>query len=160
MDFEIKTSAYEGPFELVLELIEERKLLVNDLALASITEKFIEHVRSQEPFPMDDAATFIQLAATLLLIKSKSLIPELELTEEESSDIEDLKRRLEAYERVREAARELAKIYGKRPMVEAGERTPDVVFAPSGDLSAGALEGAMARLLAARDAVESSRKRG
>ena len=106
--FTIQTEAYQGPFELVLDLIEARKLLVNDLALANITEDFIQHVRGQTTFPIDEAADFIQIAATLLLIKSKSLIPDLALTEEETADIDDLKRRLEAYERVREAARELA----------------------------------------------------
>src|SRR3989344_5576039 len=119
--FSIKTDSYEGPFEVVLDLIEARKLLVNDLALANITEDFIQH------------------AATLLLIKSKSLIPDLALTEDENADVEDLKHRLEAYEKVREAARELSRIFGKTPMAPAGERAPEVVFAPSRDLSAAAL---------------------
>ncbi|HET9641704.1 MAG TPA: ScpA family protein [Candidatus Paceibacterota bacterium] len=152
--FSIKTDSYEGPFELLLDLIEERKLLVNDLALTAITEEFIQHVRSQEAFPMEEAANFIQVAATLLLIKSKSLIPDLELTDEEDADVEDLKRRLLAYEKVREASRELARIYGKRVMVSAGERPAEPMFAPSRDLSAPALAEALARLLAAREEVE------
>jgi segregation and condensation protein A len=152
--FSIKTDSYEGPFELLLDLIEERKLLVNDLALTSITEDFIQHVRAQEAFPMEEAANFIQIAATLLLIKSKSLIPDLTLTEEENEDVEDLKRRLLAYEKVREAARELSRIFGKKMMVPAGGRAPDVVFAPANDLSAQALAEALARVLAAREEVE------
>lgn len=154
MTFSVKTASYEGPFALVLELIEARKLLVNDLALASITEDFVQHVRSQETFPVEETADFIQIAATLLLIKSKSLIPDLQLTEEESADVEDLKRRLEAYEKVREAARELSRIYGRKVMVRPGERPPDAVFAPSNDLTKESLEGALARVLAAREAVE------
>lgn len=152
--FSIKTDSYEGPFELLLDLIEARKLLVNDLALANITEDFIQHVRAQEAFPVEETANFIQIAATLLLIKSKSLIPDLTLSEEENADVEDLKRRLAAYEKVREAARELARIFGRRVMVPAGERPPEVVFAPSRDLSAQALAEAMTRVLAAREAVE------
>lgn len=152
--FSVKTDSYEGPFELLLDLIEERKLLVNDLALTAITEDFIAHVRAQSSFPMEEAANFIQVAATLLLIKSKSLIPDLELTDEEDQDVEDLKRRLLAYEKVREAARELGRIYGKRVMLPAGERAPEVLFSPSRDLSADALAEALARLLAAREAVE------
>ena len=154
INFNIQTEAYHGPFALVLELIEARKLLVNDLALASITEDFIQHVRSQATFPMEEAADFIHIAATLLLIKSKSLVPDLTLTEEENADVEDLKRRLEAYEKVREAARELSRIYGKAPMREAGARALDAVFAPSRDLSKEALAEALARLLSARQAVE------
>jgi segregation and condensation protein A len=152
--FSIKTDSYEGPFEVLLDLIEARKLLVNELALANITEDFIAHVRAQQAFPVEETANFIQIAATLLLIKSKSLIPDLTLSEEENADVEDLKRRLEAYEKVREAARELARIFGKQVMVPAGERPPEVVFAPSRDLSVDALAEALARVLAAREAVE------
>lgn len=154
INFNIETEAYQGPFELVLDLIEARKLLVNDLALASITEDFIAHIRTQTAFPVEETANFIQLAATLLLIKSKSLIPDLTLTEEESADIDDLKRRLEAYEKVREAARELARIFGKSMMLPAGIRAPEPFFSPARDLSQDALAEALARVLAAREAVE------
>lgn len=154
-NFTIRTDGFEGPFELVLDLIEARKLLVNDLALADITEDFITHVRAQETFPVEETANFIQIAATLLLVKSKSLIPDLALTDEENADVEDLKRRLEAYEKVREASRELARFYGKTVMVKEGERPAEIVFAPSRDLSAGALAEALARVLAARETVES-----
>ncbi|OGG41182.1 hypothetical protein A2118_00290 [Candidatus Kaiserbacteria bacterium GWA2_50_9] len=154
MPFSIKTDSYEGPFEVLLDLIEARKLLVNDLALANITEDYIQHVRAQTAFPVEETANFIQIAATLLLIKSKSLIPDLALTEDENADVEDLKRRLAAYEKVREAARELSRIYGRHVMVAEGERASEVVFAPSNDLSANALAEALARVLAAREAVE------
>ena len=100
--YTIRTPAFEGPFALVLELIEKRKLLVNDFSLSQITDDFIQHVRSQAEFPIEDAAEFIQVAATLLLIKSRSLIPDLELSGEEEQDVDDLKRRLEAYEKVRD----------------------------------------------------------
>ncbi len=154
MPFHIKTESYEGPFELVLDLIEARKLLVNDLALASITEDFITHVRAQEVFPVEETATFIQIAATLLLIKSKSLIPDLTLTDEESADVEDLKRRLAAYEKIREASRELARVFGTSMMLPAGERPTEPSFSPTRDFTREALSDALARLLAARKEVE------
>src|SRR5512141_1639149 len=122
--FSIKTDSYEAPFAVLLDLIEARKLLVNDLALASITEEYIQHVRAQEALPVEETANFIQIAATLLLIKSKSLIPDLALSEDENADVEDLKRRLAAYEKVREAARELSRIYGRTVMAAEGERAP------------------------------------
>lgn len=152
--FSVKTDSYEGPFELLLDLIEERKLLVNELALTTITEDFIAHVRAQASFPMEETANFIQVAATLLLIKSKSLIPDLELTDEEDQDVEDLKRRLLAYEKVREAARELSRLFGKRILYPAGERREEPVFSPSRDLTTGGIAEALARLLAAREVVE------
>lgn len=154
MAFLVKAGAYEGPFEVLLDLIEARKLLVNELSLAQITEDFIQHARAQQLFPVEQTANFIHIAATLLLIKSKSLIPDLTLTEDESGDVEDLKRRLAAYEKVREASRELAKIYGVSMMVPAGEKAPEVMFAPARDLSKEALAEALARVLAAREEVE------
>ena len=154
INFSIKTDAYQGPFELLLDLIETRKLLVNDLTLSNITEDFIQHVRAQSAFPVEETANFIQIAATLLLIKSKSLIPDLALTDEETADVEDLKRRLEAYEKVREATRELSRIFGRTVMLPAGERVPEISFAPSDDLSVNALAEALARVLATREVVE------
>lgn len=154
MAFLVKTGTYEGPFEVLLDLIEARKLLVNELSLAQITEDFIQHVRAQKLFPVEQTASFIHIAATLLLIKSKSLIPDLTLTEDESGDVEDLKLRLAAYEKVREASRELARIYGTAVMVPAGEKVPEVMFAPARDFSKEALAEALARVLAAREEVE------
>ena len=152
--FTIQTESYQGPFEVVLDLIEARKLLVNELALASITEDFIQHVRAQEAFPVEETANFIQIAATLLLIKSKSLIPDLALTEDEQGDVDDLKRRLAAYEKVREAARELGRVYGRTPMLPAGLRALEPTFSPTRDLTTTALAEALARVLAAREEVE------
>src|SRR3989338_5238742 len=152
--FSIKTRSYEGPFEVLLDLIEARKLLVNEFALSDITEEFVQHVRAQATFPVEETANFIQIAATLLLIKSRSLIPDLELSDEENADVEDLKRRLAAYEKVREAARELGRVFGQRPLFAAGERAPLVTFTPSKDLSADALAKALARIIALREEVK------
>lgn len=154
LDYHIKTEAYEGPLEVVLDLIEARKLLVNDLALATITDDFVTHVRAQEAFPVEQTAEFIQVAATLVLVKSKSLLPDLALTEEEQGDVEDLRRRLEAYAKAREAAAELARLFGKRLMFPAGARAPEVFFAPSKDFAAGNLAEALSRVIAAREVVE------
>ncbi|MDB5195288.1 MAG: scpA [Parcubacteria group bacterium] len=149
-----RTDAYEGPFELVLELIEKRKLSISDISLSQVTDDYIQHVRTQAKFPMEDAAQFIGVAATLLLIKSKSLIPDLELSEEEESDVDELKRRLTEYERVREMMRELARIFGRQVMVSAGERAPEVVFAPSKDLTTANLTEALADALTALEKEE------
>lgn len=152
--FHVRTPAFEGPYELLLQLIEESKLLVNELSLAKVTDDFIAHVKSKADFPMEEAADFIQVAATLLLIKSKSLIPDLELTDEEEQDVDDLKRRLEAYEKCREATKELFRIFGRSVLISAGERQPDVVFAPSKDLTLLGLETALKEVLTALEKEE------
>ncbi len=147
--FHVRTESYEGPFELILDLIEKRKLSVNELSLAQVTDDYIQFVRGQGKFPMEEAAQFIGIAATLLLIKSKSLIPELELTGEEEEDVDDLKKRLMEYERVRESARELSRLFGRNVLIAAGERAPDIFFAPSRDLTLESLAKALGEALAA-----------
>ena len=90
----------------------------------------------------------------MLLIKSKSLIPELELSEEEEGSIGDLERRLAAYEKAREAARELSKIFGRSVMLEAGEKEAEPIFAPSKDMTLATLADALAHALATLEKVE------
>ncbi len=147
----MRTPVYEGPLELILELIEKRKLLVNDFSLASITDDFIQHVRAQETFPVEETANFIAAAATLLLIKSKSLIPTLALTEEETEDVDDLKRRLALYEKTREAASGLARLFGKEILYARGYISREPIFSPGRDLSLAALTCSLEDLLANRE---------
>lgn len=153
-NYTLRTAAYEGPFELVLDLIEKRKLLVNEISLAEVTDDFIQLVRSQAQFPMEDATNFIAVAATLLLIKSKSLIPDLELSQEEEEGMEDLTRRLALYEKTREAARELSKLFGRQVTIAAGEREPEPVFAPAQDMTLTGLADALRLALMALEKTE------
>ncbi len=152
--FTIRTDSFEGPFELIIELIDRRKLSVNELSLTQITDDYIAFVRGHEAFPMEDAAQFIGVAATLLLIKSKSLIPELELSSEEEEDVDDLKRRLMQYEKVREAMKELSRVFGKAVLVSSGERAPEPMFVPSRDLTVDKLSEALRGALQALEKAE------
>lgn len=114
--FSIKTEVFEGPLELLLDLVERRKLLINDISLASVTDEYIEHVSAMQERSLPGTANFVQLAATLLLIKSKSLLPVLELTEEEERTIGDLEERLRVYQIYRNAAAEISAAFGTRVM--------------------------------------------
>lgn len=150
-NFLVRAGEYEGPMEVLLDLIERRKLLVNELSLSQVTDDFIAYVRTSEDFPMEDASNFVSVAATLLLIKSKSLLPDLELSGEEEEDVDDLKRRLVAYERTRNAARDLGRLFGRRVMFSAGERRPEPMFAPAKDLDLARLAKALEEMLIARE---------
>jgi len=81
--FAIKTEVFEGPMDLLLDLVEKRKLLINDISLAEVTDEYMRHVATMQEASLPGTAQFVQMAATLLLIKSKSLLPVLELTEDE-----------------------------------------------------------------------------
>jgi len=111
--FEIKTEAFEGPLDLLLDLVEKRKLLINDISLAEVTDEYMRQVSIMQELSLPNTAQFINLAATLLLIKSKSLLPVLELTSEEEEGIGDLELRLRRYQMYRDIARDVEEIFGK-----------------------------------------------
>lgn len=112
VQYTIKTEMFEGPLELLLTLIEKRKFLVNDISLAAVTDDFIKYMNMGEEVLLSERAHFVLTAATLLLIKSKSLLPTLELTEEETGDVEDLEHRLKLYTIFRKRGRVLQRQFG------------------------------------------------
>ncbi len=112
--FQIKTDAFEGPLDLLLDLVEKRKLLINDISLAEVTDEYMQHVSVMQELSLPNTAAFVQLAATLLLIKSKSLLPILELSSEEEEGIDDLEARLKRYALYRNIAQDIQKQFGVR----------------------------------------------
>ncbi len=112
--FSVKTSVFEGPLELLLDLVEKRKLLINDISLAGVTDEYMRQVSLMQELSLPNTAQFITLAATLLLVKSKSLLPVLDLTEEEEQSIEELEERLKQYQIVRDASLLLQAGFGRQ----------------------------------------------
>lgn len=111
-EFSIRTDVYEGPLELLLELIEKRKLLINDISLANVTDEYMAYVGTLEEQRLPQTARFVVVAATLLLIKSRSLLPVLTLTEEEEASIDDLEQRLKLYRIYAHASADLRRRFG------------------------------------------------
>ena len=129
--FTIKTPVFEGPLDLLLSLVEKKKLFINDIALSKVTDDFIAHIQNFEAMPIGDSAHFILIASTLLLIKSRSLLPTLTLTEEEEEGIHDLETRLKIYKRIKEASLQIQGIFGKQIIFEQSQSRPIApVFSP------------------------------
>jgi segregation and condensation protein A len=146
--YSIKTEHFEGPLELLIELVEKRKLLINNISLATVTDEYIARVSEMQEQSLPHTAQFITLAATLLLIKSKSLLPVLELTDEEETTIHDLEDRLRLYQIYRDIAQSLQNEFGSKMMHEP-EYTPprNPVFLPDDFCSTAALAEAMERAI-------------
>ena len=121
----VKTPVFEGPLELLIDLVEKRKLLINDISLAEVTDEYMARVSQMQEFSLPNTAQFITLAATLLLIKSKSLLPVLELTDEEEEKIEDLEYRLKLYQIYRDAGKTIQTVFGQNMMYESAFVLPD-----------------------------------
>ncbi len=147
--FAIKTEVFEGPLELLLDLVEKRKLLINDISLASVTDEYMEHVSRMQEMSLPGTANFVALAATLLLIKSKSLLPVLDLTSEEESSIEELEERLRLYQIYRVAATGILERFGANLMHER-QYVPDrkPLFLPDQFCGRQALHEAIYRVIA------------
>lgn len=129
--YSVKTSVFEGPLDLLLELIEKRKLFVSDVSLAQVTDDFVKYIETHEEFPLEESAEFILVASTLMLVKSRSLLPGLPLTEEETASIEDLELRLKLYQKVKDLSQELRKLYGKEMIYEKlPRRSEKIIFSP------------------------------
>jgi segregation and condensation protein A len=132
--FTIKTTVFEGPLDLLLTLIEKRKLFISDISLSKVTDEYVQYITRLGDYSLGDRTQFIYIASTLLLIKAKSLLPTLSLTEEEKTDIADLEHRLKELEIFRRASLEIEKGFGSRPIFSRGDFKIDVrVFVPSTD---------------------------
>lgn len=143
----VKTSVYEGPLELLLELIEKRKLLINDISLAQVADEYIARVNNMEELPVGETADFIALASTLLLIKSRSLLPTLQLTDDESRDIKELEYRLAVYQLLKDASGGIRAAF-KNPLLYEGERPePELVFVPDSSVTGTSLRAAAQALI-------------
>ncbi|PCI19727.1 hypothetical protein COB64_03380 [Candidatus Wolfebacteria bacterium] len=143
--YKVKTDAFEGPLDLLLSLIEKRKLFISEISLSEVTDDYISYVSALSETSDDeqsggirmiDTTYFIVVAATLILLKSKSLLPNLSLTDEEQSSIEDLELRLRMYKKIKEASVLVGDTFGTRIIFSKPFIKSDIsVFVPSDSIT-------------------------
>jgi len=117
-DYRIKIQQFEGPFDLLLFFIERDEVDIHDIPIASITNDFLEYIRQLEALNIDVASEFILVAATLMRIKAKMLIPRKEL-DEEGNEIDprgELVQKLLEYQRYKGIIDDLKKLEIERSM--------------------------------------------
>lgn len=139
--FVVTAGQFEGPLDLLLTLVEERKMLVSDVSLSQVADAFLEYVSGRGAFPVGEAAQFVVVASSLLLIKSRALLPVLMLSEEEESDVKDLETRLRLLQIIRATAKNLA-VKNGRMFFGEGSKVSDPLFVPPPDLTTAALRAA------------------
>jgi len=104
MSYKVKLNIFEGPFDLLVYLIENAQMNIYDINLSKITDQYVDYLKEQEKLNLEIASEFLVMASTLLLIKSRQLLPkevedEAELTEEE------LLRRIIEYKKYKEISK-------------------------------------------------------
>ena len=108
MAYKIQLEKFEGPLDLLLYLIKKDEIDIYDIPIAQVTEQYIQYIELMKVLDLDGIGDFLVMAATLLQIKSKMLLPpdpnEVEPQEDPRTE---LVRRLEEYQRIKEAAEEL-----------------------------------------------------
>lgn len=114
--YQVKIEQFEGPFDLLLELVEAKKLPLAEISLAKITDQFVEHIKSLGDRDLREITDFLVVASRLLLLKSRELVPssaDEEIADE--GDFGSLERQLRLYQIFRRVARLLARIERSGP---------------------------------------------
>ena len=106
MAYVVQLKDFEGPLDLLLHLIGRAKVRIEDIFVSEITEQYLASVQDLSGLDMDAASEFLQMAATLMEIKSRALLPKPPKDEEEDPK-EELLRRLEEYRQIKEASKAL-----------------------------------------------------
>lgn len=108
MSYVVRLDAFEGPMDLLLYLIQREEMDIYNIPIARITEQYLEHVRVMERLDLHPAGEFLVMAATLMRIKARMLLPHQRPGEEKEEDPrQELVQRLLEYKKFKEAARKL-----------------------------------------------------
>lgn len=108
--YAIKIDNFEGPLDLLCHLIDKNKMNIHEINLSEITDQYIQYLKEQEQLNLEIASEFLVMAATLLYIKSKTLLPKQEEEEEEITE-EELIRRIIEYKKFKEISKVLKQNY-------------------------------------------------
>ncbi len=130
MPYQIKLEKFEGPLDLLLQFIEQERLDITEVSLAKVTDQYLGYLNQTADISTEELADFLVVAAKLLLIKSKILLPQLEVDAEEASDLEQ---QLRIYKEFYEASKVLQKRIVKKHFLYPRERMIvriDKVFNP------------------------------
>jgi segregation and condensation protein A len=146
--FSFSASNFAGPLEALLDLIEARKMPVSEVSLSEVTDSYLKYLESLPSLPLPETSQFILIASTLLLIKSRSLLPTFAVTEEEKESVEELERRLKRLRIIRAVAKLLRREWGRASLVLA-QRAPEKppVFSPD-DTNVQGIYSSLMRLVA------------
>ena len=128
----IKVADFEGPFDLLLHLIRKNKMDIYNIEIYKITNQYLRYLDEMKEMDLEITSEFIVIAATLIEIKSKSLLPKVKVEDENEEDIENkLKLRLIEYKQIKAVSNffkerhiNSGEIYSKKPEIIEDEKSP------------------------------------
>lgn len=147
----IKLEKFEGPLGLLLQLIEKEEMDITQISLAKIADQYIEYIKSCSAIKPEELADFLVVAAKLLLIKSRALLPFLK--GEAEQEIEEFEHQLKMYKEFLEAAKKIEALIGKKRFSFAREFNRKAflasahIFSPPKNLSAAELSAVFSEII-------------
>lgn len=134
--YKVQLEKFEGPLDLLLELIESEKLSITEVSLAKVCDQYLKYLEIAENIAPSNLADFLLIAAQLILIKSKAILPDFKLSEEEKVSSEELAFRLREYKKFKEAAKKIYQMYlSKNVCFEKQVHDMPVAFFPGKNLN-------------------------
>jgi segregation and condensation protein A len=127
-DYKVRLDVFEGPLDLLLHLIREEEVDIYDIPIGRIADQYQEYLRQMEEMNLEVAGEFLVMAATLMMIKSRMLLPAEARPEEEEEEEDprwDLVRQLVEYKKFKDAAMQLDALQAAREDVFARAEAPD-----------------------------------
>lgn len=113
----IKLEKFEGPFYLLLSLIEKEELSITEVSLVKVADQYIEYLKTVKEIDPEQVADFLVVAAKLLLLKSRALLPYLYPQEDE--EIDDFEKQIKMYQEFLLATKQVAEMIGKKKFMFA-----------------------------------------
>ena len=132
MEYKVKLEQFQGPLDLLLSLIEDEKLDITEISLSKVTRQYIDYLEKVEELFPEELADFLVVATKLLLMKSRTLLPYLEVDDEEGET--DLEEQLRIYREYANASQVIDKMLKKSNFAydrsHIKSQTEEVIFSP------------------------------
>ncbi|MBI5467076.1 MAG: segregation/condensation protein A [Candidatus Kerfeldbacteria bacterium] len=132
----VTIDTFAGPLDLLLQLIEQEQLDISQVSLAKVTDQYIAELQKLEEVPVDELADFLVIAAKLLLIKSRLLVPGAPVDDDDLGL--DLERQLKMYQAFVAAAKNVGRLFNKHQVLypREGYANLEPIFNPPAELRA------------------------
>jgi segregation and condensation protein A len=128
--YKIKIEKFNGPMDLLLQLLDKHEFEITEISIAEVTDQFLLHIESIEDRDAEELSDFLVLATRLLYLKSKALLP---LLEDEEGELDDLEKQLKMYKQFVDASKKIEEMIKQKKFTFSREKMPIrtvVEFAP------------------------------
>lgn len=121
MDYIVNINQFEGPMDLLLHLIKKNNIQIYDIQIEELTKQYLDYITKMEELNLDVASEYLVMAAELMEMKSRYLLPKVETEEEEEDPKEDLIERLIEYSKYKEVTKSFQLLESQRKQIHTKE---------------------------------------